>query len=279
MELLLPGFPDPRPWTGKGAMLPIKEPEMSKRIPLLLLALLFLLAAPLCQEPENTNLTIVGDLGVFTPIPEGKVVGEISLSTTLMLLRRFSFEMESQGPGSGEIEYEGPFIIDLLGGAGQVPEGCVPEQPALAMVEEGVYEAIEFDLHKGDEIDPTCPLFDQSVYMTGAVVCLDGTIPFRYVDDFNERFEVAGVCPFTVEADDISEILVVFALEKWLENVDLCAAMRSEAGIVIDDENNPEIQQQIRNNIRDSADAGEDLDGDGELDGEDCPTPIGLEAM
>ncbi|RME03792.1 MAG: hypothetical protein D6812_04895 [Deltaproteobacteria bacterium] len=247
-----------------------KSREKTKMSCFLLITLPLFLGGALCSgSEENTRLSIFGKFS--GPVEAGRSSGEVSLSTAILSLREIEFQADSQGPGSGESAFPGPFVIDLLQGEGEVPDGCQTEEPDLSSVTAGEYEAIDFEMHKTTDLPERCVLFDESVHLAGSVMCDGMTLSFTYLDDFNDTFRVESDCPFTIEEDVMSEILVIFDLDAWLAGIDLCTAEREEDGsIVIDRDHNAGMANEIRDNVKASVDAGEDLDGDEDLDAEDC---------
>ena len=76
------------------------------------------------------------------------------------------------------MEFDGPFILDLLGGNTQI-------NIASANVPLDVFEEIEFDMHKNEDTTNEV-LFGKSILIEGTI---DG-VPFVFWHDTNEEFEV-----------------------------------------------------------------------------------------
>lgn len=204
---------------------------------------------------------------------------------------------------SERVKYEGPYVVDLLTNA---------STPSLGEIEmiAGVYKEIEMKLDKieGDEddgagaslIDPTDPLYGNSIYLsgtyTGDTAAGPGTatdVPFVLSFDFDETFELTGATDtsegFTVSDSASNPVVIAFRMPKWFnfgsedaleEGIDFSQVTIGADGKITLDERaqetsvaNDSIRDVIKENIKESADYGKDSDGDGELGSEEDDDP------
>ena len=247
------------------------------------LAISVFFAGNSCQSTAptaKTNLSIMGDLGLLSTA-NGKVSaeGDVTLGAALVAIDHVELEQEGEdtegdsenegnSEGEDEIEFQGPYVIDLLDGAGEpLPDACALSEPGFSDVEEGSYSEVDVKLSPDESLDAACPLAGESVYLAGSVSCGGADIPFTFVSALDEEIEIEGPNAFVVGDDPLEELIVLFQLDLWLDGVDLCSAEVGDDGAIrIDEENNSSLQAEIEANISSSLDAGEDEDGDNELE-------------
>jgi hypothetical protein len=153
-----------------------------------------------------------------------------------------------------------PTVISL-------PLDGTTEKKIEAVVEEGSYREIEFDIHKLDESDPvdrglltTRPeLANVSIRVAGSY---NGGPDFVYTSDLDEEQEVELVDPLVVTADPGSStgaanVTLIIDLDSWF---------RDGVGTLIDPETALKGQPNeglVTNNIKASLEGFRDDDGDG----------------
>jgi len=240
----------------------------------------------------------------------GVEVGTLYLTETLVALDEIEFELpeeeidtEEEIEQSEEIEFPGPFIVDLLANT------VTPEIDTTEIVP-GTYEKIELDLHKitGDEteedgttqlVETNDPLFGNSIYILGTYTGLTSSgsvtdMAFELSFDLDEEFELTGTGDQTgglvIDEGIVNDIIIAFRLARWFQfdngesnpdGVDfsqLVTVSDGEGGfeIILDESvtgDNEKIRQVIKENIKESADYGEDDDEDGELGSDEDDDP------
>lgn len=224
----------------------------------------------------------------------GNADGTLTLTKAWMVVKEVDMEKEDEVEDDGletevEIEFVGPFVVDLLTSTSS------PELPAL-MMDAAFYDEIEMDIEKlgPNDLDGSgAPLIDTYPELEHYSLYLEGTytdqtestyinIPFTLKYDQTDEFEMSGVAlgnGVALEAGSAANMLVAFRMARWFRfddpdtNSDLLytisdAIVSDGAGgyqLVLDGNTNSDVMDIVEDNIEDSADFGEDSDGDGEL--------------
>jgi len=238
---------------------------------------------------------------------DGTSAGTLTLTDARVALENIEIsqdesevDTEEEVAQAAEIEFEGPYVVDLIQGT------AAPELPQIEMVP-GTYDNIQLELDKieGDEVDglgsplvaDTDPLFGNSIFLegtyTGTTLGGDVTdIPFSMAFDLDEEFELSSTgdiaTGLVVEDGQLNPIIIAFRLVRWFgfdnpETNSLLIDFRSlvtEVGpaIVLDETttgDNATIREVIKENIEKSADYGEDEDGSGNLESDEDDDPDG----
>ena len=162
-----------------------------------------------------------------------------------------------------------------------------PELPLIDL-HPGNYEEIELDMDKyeGQDIQSSDPLYGKSLYMKGEYNDGNTTVPITICYDEDEEFELTGMgdtsLGFIIDENSLNNIIVAFRMNKWFlfnddeTNDDLnenFTPIVSNGVILLDKSNNQEIFEIIKENIEESADYGEDLDGNGILESDEDDDP------
>lgn len=220
----------------------------------------------------------------------GSSVGSVNLTDARIVLKEVEFEFENDGENDAEIEFAGPFVADLL-------TNTVTPSLDNILLDTGTYEEIFLSLDKieGDEIDDdgnqlipsTDPLFGHSLYIEGTYTGPSSSgaqtsIPFKMSFDLEEEFELTGTNDTSegleIDSATLNDVIVAFRLAKWFRfdnletngsSFDPSQFVVSGGEIDIDEDStgaNASLREVIKENILESADYGEDLDDDGELD-------------
>lgn len=224
----------------------------------------------------------------------GAADGTLTLTKAWMVVKEIDMEKEDEVEDDGletevEIEFVGPFVVDLLTSTSS------PELPAL-MMDAAFYDEIEMDIEKlgPNDLDASgAPLIDTYPELEHYSLYLEGTytdqtastyvnIPFTLKYDQTDEFEMSGAAlgnGVALEAGSAANLLVAFRMARWFRfddpgtNSDLLytisdAIVSDGAGgyqLVLDGNTHSDIMDIVEDNIEDSADFGEDSDGDGEL--------------
>ena len=157
--------------------------------------------------------------------------------------------IEREDPAQ-EAEYKGSYIVDLLVGTSEPDFGDVGLVP-------GNYDKVEFTL------SPLIP---------GGK-----TLWVRFIHD-QDQFELSTTQELDLEVEGLSalglsnvrkslELLVLVDLDLLLQGITLDGLTPGNDGVVrIDETNNAKLLEDILANLKDSCEAGEDEDRDGEID-------------
>ena len=152
-----------------------------------------------------------------------------------------------------EVEYKGQFVIDLITGTSTPDFGSAGIAP-------GQYEEIEI------EVAPILPA-GNSVFIAfeasnGAEI---SKIEFSSTDSL--EFEIEPNGGFTLDANALNKMLVLFNLDILFDGIDFSQATKDSDGVIrINANSNTSIASVISNRLDESFDAGEDDNDDGEID-------------
>jgi len=149
-----------------------------------------------------------------------------------------------------EIEFEGPFDVDLLN-----PQAPVTVQIGNATIPTGTIEKIRFTLHKSEDWANENPLFDRSIFIAGTIK----GYPFEMWHDVNEHFDFEN--PISFEGGTIT-ISINFDIDDFISSIhaiDLTQARDEDRDGLIEinpdnDDGNKEIAELIKENIKAAAD-------------------------
>ena len=264
---------------------------------------------PATLNPANDGFQVLEAAGTTAQLDvtatDGTLLGFVTLTDARLALKEIKFKLPEievdtleEIEENDSIDLSGPFVVDLI-------TDVITPPPDLVAVIAGTYDEIELKLDKieGDELDelgdplvePTDPLYDRSIYIEGTYSDEAGTlidIPFILAFDFDETFELTGISDtsegFVVDENITNEIIIAFRLTTWFDFSNPETEMGVDfgdltvdplLGIVLDeitadaDQTIEDIREVIEENIEESADYGEDLDGDDELDSDEDDDP------
>jgi len=191
-----------------------------------------------------------------------------------LVLKEFEIEMVGVDADGLEFEMEGPYLVDLI-------QQTMDPVPAGLDLLPGTYDEIKFKIDKieGDEDDEVGtqlvaaddPLFGHSMILEGSFTPTAGSaIPFTYTYDGDAEFELAGGGEgFAVSDTDVSSIIIAFRLARWFDGIDMTAFATSPDDVA--------YKEALKENIKNSADFGEDDDDDGFLESDEDDDPDGPE--
>lgn len=221
----------------------------------------------------RASLTFTSSVGATTAALNGfravTVQPGVVLTDFRISIREIEFERQDEDmtDETDDPEFEGPFQFDLLNG-----DTALSQTIGDVTIPAGIYEGIEFDMHKSSELtDTSDPLFDRSIFIAGTIEKSGVPTDFEMWHDTNEEFFLTGPNGFVVEEGTKASALVVdFDLENLLFGIDLLSAVELPPGFIdISPDSASAINQNLadllKDNIDDAADFGEDDDGDGDL--------------
>jgi hypothetical protein len=220
---------------------------------------------------------------------DGTVVGSLSITSAQLILDKIRFKMESEeSEESDEVAdeeddeedeeedtFKGPYLVDLL-------TNTVTPSIKDMKVPAGVYKQLELNVHKVDEeelaalgLDESSPMAGKSIYVTGSYTPTGGTsVAFTMSYELSERFILAGNAGMDVTSG-ANAVVIAFRLASWFDFSNLETNSDEinftdivEGDITLDKDSEDaakDIQEVIKENIKESADFGKDSDGDGEL--------------
>ncbi|RMH15155.1 MAG: hypothetical protein D6701_10360 [Gemmatimonadetes bacterium] len=220
------------------------------------------LAVPVASG--GTAQAAPGPAGVFSQT-DGQNTLEITRVAMVVreveLERMFEGDCMNSGPGDddGCEEFEvGPFLLEL-----PLDDGF--EAVFSIDVPEGTYDEVEFDIHKpSDDTADDLAFLNQHPDFTDVSIRVEGTYngePFVFLQDTNDEQERALQPPLVV-GPDTGPVNVTL-------DIDISTWFRRSDGTLIDPmtaNKNGENENLVENNIRNSIDAFEDDDRDGDRD-------------
>jgi hypothetical protein len=210
------------------------------------LSLLVLLGVGIvsCSDDDNDvsgpkNATLVLKSSATTL----KTSESISFTEATIKVEEVEFESLEINDDDFEVDFEGPFAIDLLTGKSQ------PTIPSSFLLP-GKYEEVELELD--DDISP-------NIMIAGAVaVDAETAINFVFSSsediEFEAEAEEAGQAYLfeVLEGEDIN-IVMEFQLNEWFNGVDLASGTVGDDNILtISKQENVTLYNQIINNIKQS---------------------------
>jgi len=232
----------------------------------------------------------------------GTQIGTLTVTEARFALNEIELEQEDSEIDTPEeeaqeleVEYEGPFIISLLEGT------STPELPYIEILP-GTYDSLKLKLEKIESSEEVAlltagdPLIGNSVYLEGTYTgtTSGGTVtnmPFILTIDLDDEFELLSdssvYTGFVLDEGVINSIIIAFRMESWFAfndsetnsslTVDFSDIVTVDTGggvfkIILDKDqtgNNAVIRTVVKENIKLSADYGEDEDDDGILESDE----------
>jgi hypothetical protein len=236
------------------------------------------------------NLLTATDLTITNP--NGSTAGTLTLTSAKIVLKAIRFQnllaaeddSASDDDSEDTIEFEGPFIVDLLTNT---------TTPSIAdlQVPVGSYKRIRMEMHKLDpedestEITSSNPMMGYSLWIegtyTGQVSTSSATnMPFLLTNDMDEEFDLESEREgFEIGSSSVSEnVMIAFRLNEWLklndtetnpESLSFSNVVPNSGSIELTKHSN-QISQKfleiVKKNLKESADFGKDSDDDGKLE-------------
>ena len=224
-------------------------------------------AVPLARPAPGSRA--VTSIELTVDYPAGTAVGIISLTTVRFVLKEF--ELEQEGDVDAEFEFEGPYLVDLLA------ETMTPE-PVAVDLPPGTYSQVKFKIDRieGDEeetvgtplVAADDPLFGHSMYLAGTYTPTGGeAVGFTYTFDVDAEFELTPAADTSIGFDImdtvVNDVMIAFRLGRWFDGIDP-AAFAAAPG---------DYAEELKENIKGSADYGKDEDHDGVLESSEDDDP------
>ena len=218
-----------------------------------------------CTNEDNAPQLFVKASANYTNVKTKADQANIELSKFKINLREIELEYDddieddnyddTQEHLYDDLEFEGPFELDLLSGATQI-------NIAAAEVPIDTYEEIEFDMSRS--IDTASDMYDKSILIEGTI---DGT-PFVFWHDSDEEFEVdyANAANDIVMTGNDASIVINFDLNIIFgatSGIDFSTAIDGNQDGLIeihpgDDDGNSRLADFIKELLHESADLLDD---------------------
>lgn len=137
----------------------------------------------------------------------------VSLTEAWVVIKEIEFEANEVAGASeqdgDEIEFEGPFFVDLLSDA--------PVSFGDAILPASGFRRIKMKLHEADTLPASAPaqLTSKSIYFSGSV----NGVAFSYAADDSTELEIAG--PNPVVPSSAQDLLVVIRMADLFKKIDL----------------------------------------------------------
>lgn len=168
-------------------------------------------------------------------------------------------------------EFEsGPVLVSL-------PLGAATEVAIAIDAPAGMYDELEFRVHKPDELDDAPfiaanPLFaDHSIRVSGTFSQAGARTDFTFMSDLNDDQEVVLAPPLTVSEGNATTVTLRLDVSTWFLSGDQTALVDPATA------NNGGVNENVvRDNIRASIDAFRDEDRDGRDDDDSGSAPSQL---
>ncbi len=153
-----------------------------------------------------------------------------------------------------EIEFEGPFVVDLIQGTSTPDFGVADLLP-------GLYEEMEIEI--GPVLDGGNSLFIAvELPREGA-----DALKIEYSNSSEIEMEIEPEGGFHLDGDALKQLLVLFDLDSLFSGIDFGQAVVDADGIIrINAASNAGLAALIEANLNHALEAGEDEDGDDEID-------------
>lgn len=153
-----------------------------------------------------------------------------------------------------EIEFEGPFVVDLIQGTSTPDFGVADLLP-------GLYEEMEIEM--GPVLDGGISLFIAfELPREGA-----DALKIEYSNSNKIEMEIETDAGFQVEGGALNQFLILFDLDSLFSGIDFNQAVVDADGIIrINASSNADLAALVEANLNHTLEAGEDEDGDDEID-------------
>lgn len=214
-----------------------------------------------------------------TTIGNALVGGDVQITLAKVVVSDVEFERSENcaldDAGETEIEYEGPYVVNLL---------TQKSYPSLneVVLAKGHYCEFKFSLEKlnVDEVptgvDSNDEIIEASMYIEGTY---HSTTPLIVRLEEDESFEMESESShgLNLSVGEANTLFLMFDLSKLFEGVDLSVLDLDAGTIVIDKNHNQTAYQLVRKNIKTFSKLFKDSNDDDELDDDDdtIATPIG----
>lgn len=218
-----------------------------------LFAVLTLLTS--CSKDESEGSIRLRLQAVNPPSASAKANANVLFTDFKISIRDVVFKNDDDPNSSldtDEIQFRGPYQIDLLNGA-----DALTQTIGTAPVPDGMYKELRFKFHKDEALPVADDLYDKSIYIEGTI---DGK-PFVFWHDTSENLDLGRSTGVQV-IDGVVEFTVTFDMSQFLSSlntIDLSMAVDgNEDGVIEifpnDQDGNQDIADALKDNIKATAD-------------------------
>ncbi|MBS2213279.1 hypothetical protein KEM09_17830 [Carboxylicivirga mesophila] len=191
------------------------------------------------QSPESKNATLL----MKSSAVNLKTAYEITFAEATIHVEEVEFESLEIDGDDFDVDFEGPFAIDLLTGNSQ------PKIPTAYLLP-GKYEEVEVELD--DDISP-------NIQVAGSqYIDEENSIDFVFTADEDIDFEaeaedIGQTYLFEVVEGENINIVMEFKLNEWFKGVEFSSGIANGEGVVVVSKTeNEQLYQQIIRNIEQS---------------------------
>jgi len=232
----------------------IKKNEMKKNFMKFAgLGLIILVLASSCEKDEKgkLSLSMSSKINLLAPTKSLKL-GEVVITDFSISIRDVEFKQDESSLDSLEVQYRGPFELDLLVGG-----SALSQTVGNINLKDGTYTVLRFKLHKSRDWLPSSKLYDRSIYLAGSI---DGN-NFEFWHDTSENLDLENSAGIIVSGG-IANVDVTFDIDQFLSSlhqIDLTLATDGDEDGLIeinpdDDDGNGDIADLLKENIKMAAD-------------------------
>lgn len=229
---------------------------------------LFLVASGLmvgaCSDDDKAAAGINLDMKAVSSLSTIQSAGARSAATGLEFteitfgIKEVEFETEAEDDlentsgvedASDEIEFEGPYVVDLIKGVSTPDFG-------VGVVVPGAYSQIEIEMG---------PVLADGNTLRLAFNYNGKSFIFSTTEEI--EMELENLAGYQLDVNAVANLLVLFNLDTLFSTIDLSTATAGADGVIrINNDLNSEIHNQILAGIEESCEAGEDDDHDESID-------------
>jgi hypothetical protein len=211
-----------------------------------------LLLASCSKENWNVSLTFKGVNQTLKSGLKSAAAAVVVITDFRLSVRDVEFKKDESELDSSEVQFRGPYDIDLMNTA-----GAVSQTIGNIEVPNGTYKVLRFKLHKSTDRLVSDVLYDRSLYMKGTI----NGVPFEFWHDTSENFDIQNTGGIVVSENKV-DVIVQFNMDQFLNSlhtIDLSTATDGDNDNLIEinpdnTDNNIEISNKLKENIKEAAD-------------------------
>lgn len=223
------------------------------------------------QKPSLFNLLINQAMALVPSSLQDSSGLPITLSQAWTVVKEVEFKSEEVAGAEDneiEVEFQGPYVVDLLSNTPLVLD--------TQLIAEKAIKRIKMKLHKTDTLPSGAPagLLNNSIFVVGTV----GANNFTFQLDDSTEIQIAG--PSSFQPSENSEILVQIQLANIFKQINMSTVANNEvisasarhSGVNLCnsiDASASDIYTCVRKGLEKHANFGKDNDGDDDLDSND----------
>lgn len=220
-----------------------------KKIVIFILPIFFFIS---CTKEKTSTTVAISFKGENSTLKTSDAGAVVKITDFKLSIRDIEFKIDNSALDSSDIQFEGPYEIDLMS-----ETGALTQSIGSIEVEDGTYKLIRFELHKTRDVATTSNLYDRSLFIKGTI---NGT-PFEFWHDTSENFDIENSGGITV-TEGTTDIAISFKMDDFLNSlhtIDLSIATDDDKDGTIEinpdnDDKNGDIADKLKENIKEAAD-------------------------